>query len=46
MLGSSVADSDPGLFYPLDPRSGYGMNFFRIFMTTGMTKTKTLLLKV
>jgi hypothetical protein len=27
--GSSVADQDPGLFYPLDPGSGSAMNFFR-----------------
>jgi hypothetical protein len=29
-LPNSVADPDPGLFYPLDQRSGSGMNFFRI----------------
>jgi hypothetical protein len=27
---TSVADPDPVLFYPLDPGSGSGMNFFRI----------------
>jgi hypothetical protein len=27
---SSVADPDLGLFYPLDPEFGSGMNFFRI----------------
>jgi hypothetical protein len=42
-LGASVADPDPGfeirdpvLFYPLDPGSGSGMNFFWIPDLWGM----------
>jgi hypothetical protein len=33
---ASVADPDPVLFYPLDPGSGSGMNFFRIPDPRGM----------